>query len=435
MDLLVILTRAYEVLSLPIVPVFLIVGIILTVKTRFLQLRAFPTFIRLLTKGARKADKNLKTISPMHAFFTSMATTIGMGNIVGPSIAIMLGGPGALFWMISFSFFASIIKFTEVSFGVYTRERTEQGDIIGGPTQYLKLISPWLAGWYGVVIIIVLAIWSGVQTNTMANIFAKEGIPTWQTGLALAIFVYFVLRGGAQRVGALASKLVPLMAILYLVFAAFILLQDISALKHAIVLVFQRAFRPAAAAGGFLGASMFSAMSAGIFKSVYSSEAGIGKAAIPHAMADVKKPTDQGILAIYGVAIDATIALVSGLLILVTGVWLTTKGTIDSTLIYDVFKDNSPAIGRYVLMISAGLFALTTVMGNSFDGSQSFASMTRHRFVWIYKLFTICIIFLSSLASVPVVWRVVDILVILIALPNVIGITILAFKKPDVLKV
>jgi len=110
MDLLVVLTRIYDVLSLPIVPVFLLVGIILTLKTRFLQLRAFPTFIRLLTKGARKADKNLKTISPMHAFFTSMATTIGMGNIVGPSIAIMLGGPGALFWMIGFSFFCQHYK-------------------------------------------------------------------------------------------------------------------------------------------------------------------------------------------------------------------------------------------------------------------------------------------------------------------------------------
>ncbi|MFC1845631.1 alanine:cation symporter family protein [Candidatus Dependentiae bacterium] len=103
--------------------------------------------------------------------------------------------------MILFAFFAGILKFTEVTFGVYTREKTASGEIIGGPTQYLKLIHPWLAAWYGVVIIFVLAIWSGVQTNTIANIFAKEGIATWQTGLGTAIIIYLILRGGAKRVG------------------------------------------------------------------------------------------------------------------------------------------------------------------------------------------------------------------------------------------
>ncbi|MFC1845630.1 alanine:cation symporter family protein [Candidatus Dependentiae bacterium] len=223
------------------------------------------------------------------------------------------------------------------------------------------------------------------------------------------------------------------MSIFYIAFAFLILFKDISSLKYAVMLVFKSAFSPAAAAGGFLGASVFTAMSQGIFKSVYSSEAGIGKAAIPHSLADVKNPTDQGILAIYGVVLDAFIALISGLLILITGVWK--SGVVDSTMIYDVFKLYSPTLGRFVLMVSAGLFALTTVMGNSFDGSQSFASMTKHRWVWPYRVFILIAVFLGALVSMPIVWKLVDILVILIALPNVIGITILAFRKPEVLKV
>lgn len=435
MTLLQVLTYISHILMFPMVPVFLCVGVVLTIKTRFLQFRAFPKFLKLITKGAPKARGNMNTIKPMHAFFTSLSTTIGMGNIVGPSIAIVIGGPGALFWMISYTFFAGIIKFTEVSFGVYTREKTKSGDIIGGPTQYLKLIHPWLAGWYGVVIVIVLSIWSGVQTNTIAKIFAKEGLPPWVTGLGSAIFVYVVLKGGAKRVGAFASKLVPLMSVLYIVFAGFILFKDMGALSRAITSVFRDAFSPTAAVGGFMGASLFSAMSAGIFKSIYSSEAGIGKAAIPNSIADVEKPTDQGILAIYGVIVDAVIALMSGLLILVTGMWMIGDSALDSTLIYDVFKFNSPAVGRFVLMLSAGLFALTTVMGNSFDGSQSFASMTGHRWASFYLFSTMIIVFLGAFVSVPIVWKLVDILVVLIALPNVIGITILAFKKPEVLEV
>ncbi|MFC1845629.1 alanine/glycine:cation symporter family protein [Candidatus Dependentiae bacterium] len=415
---------------------FLGVGILLTIKTGFLQFRAFPKFLKLLTGGAQKGEGGMKTIHPIHALFAALSTSLGMGNIISPSIAIMIGGPGALFWMVAYAFFAGIIKFTEVSFALHTRTKTADGQVISGPTQYLKLVHSWLANWYGIVIIAVFAVWSGVQSNTLAKIFAKEGIQAWQTGLALAFIVFIVLAGGAKRVGLFASRLVPLMCGLYISFAFLILFSNLPALKDALYLVFSHAFSPAAATGGFLGASVFAAMSAGIFKSIYTTEAGLGTSSIPHSVADVKNPTDQGILALFSVIADAFFSFVSGLLVLITGMWMVGEGALDSTLMYAVFKMRSPlALGRFVLVISIGLFVLTTVIGNSFNGTQSFASMTKHRWVWLYHLFTVLVIFFGALVGVPLVWKIVDLLIVLIAVPNVIGIAILAFKKPEVLRV
>jgi alanine or glycine:cation symporter, AGCS family len=435
MDLFSFLSHIYDVLGYPLMFLFLAVGVILTLKTGFLQLRCFSRFMHLLTKGANKSDGNMKTISPIHALMTAMGTTLGIGSVVGPSIAIMTGGPGALFWMVAFAFFAGIIKFTEVCFAIATRQKTSTGDIISGPTQYLKLVHRSLASWYGFIIIFVFAIWSGVQSNTLAGIFAKEHIPTWQTGLAAALLTLLVVSGGAQRVGKTASKIVPVMCFLYVAFSVFILFKDLTVLKQAIVLVFSNAFTPAAATGGFMGASVVSAMSAGIFKSIYTTEAGLGTSSIAHSVADVKNPSDQGILAMYSVVADAFFSFLSGLVVLVTGTWMVGEAHLNNTLMYEAFKMASPDIGRIILVICIGLFAFTTVIGNSFNGAHNFASMTKHRFSGVYYLFSALMIFLGAQMDVPIIWKLVDIMIILVAIPNIIGITILAFKKPDVLKI
>lgn len=414
---------------------FLAIGAILTIKTGFLQLRCWPKFINLITKGAHKSDGTMKTISPIHALLTAMGTTLGIGSVVGPSIAIMTGGPGALFWMVAFAFFAGIIKYTEVCFAISTRQKTASGAIISGPTQYLKLVHRSLSSWYGFIIIFVFAVWSGVQSNTLAGIFAKESIPTWQTGLAVSLLMLLVVSGGAARVGRTASKIVPVMCFLYVIFAVYVLLKNGGALPGALASIFSNAFTPAAAAGGFMGATVLSAMSAGIFKSIYTTEAGLGTSSIAHSIADVKTPADQGILAMYSVVADAFFSFLSGLVVLVTGLWMVGENALDNTLMYEAFKSASPDFGRIILVVCIGLFAFTTVIGNSFNGAHNFASMTKHRFVGVYYVFTAFMIFLGAQISVPVVWKLVDIMIILVAIPNIIGITILAFKKPEVLRV
>ncbi len=426
-----------SVFAIPATILFFGVAILLTIKTGFMQFRGFGRFIQLITQGVEgtkqedKANK-MKTINSFHALFAAMATTIGMGNIVGPSIAIMSGGPGALFWILVYMFFGSATKFTEVTYALHTRIKTEDGKIIGGPMQYLKSVSTFLASWYGVIMAFLFIYWSSVQSNTLASIFAIENVPEWTVGLTLAVLVFVVLGGGAKRVGALASKLVPIMFFLYICFALFILLANPVSLQNAFKLILQSILSPAAAMGGFLGASVFKAMHAGIYRGIYISESGLGVSSIPHSMADTERPLDQGILAMYSAIADMILCTISGLLVLVTGVW--TQGEFRSTLAYEVFKMHSPVYGQLVLLISISLFVLTTVIGNSFNGMQSFAALTRHRWLKPYKFFTIIGIFLGALMPVTLAWQIMDTMLTLAAVPNLIGLVILAFTKPEVLR-
>jgi len=440
MNLLEILIFLKErVLGTPSAFIFLSVGIFLTLKTRFLQIRAFPRFLSFLKKGGMKREKegNIKTINSLHAMFAAMATSLGMGNIVGPSIAIIWGGPGALFWLLAYNFFGGILRFAETSFALHTRKKTADGSIISGPIQYLKLVSKWVARWYGVIMIAVFAVWSGVQSNTLAKILAKESVPEWCVGLALAIIVLVILHGGAKRVGFVASKLVPIMCFLYLAFSLLIIFKDVTALKNAINLIFSSVFRPVAAVGGFAGATVLAAMREGIYRSIYITEAGLGTSSIPHSMSDVKNPTDQGLLAMYSIFADSIISFISGLLVIVTGMWMV--GGFTPTLIYDAFKFNLPptvqSLGQFVLIISISMFVITTVIGNSFNGLQSFASFTKHRWNLFYKLFTAAFIFASALFSAPLMWAMVDLAITFVAVPNVICLALLAIKKPEFLKI
>ncbi len=413
------------ILSIPIIITFFGVGIFLTFLTKCAQIRALPQFFTLITCGVkRKASGN--SINSFHALFTAMATTMGMGNVVGPSLAIMVGGPGALFWLLVYIFFGAVIKFTEVTFAVSTRVKTEDGLIIGGPMQYLKEVSPLLASWYNIGILFLLISWSSLQSNTLASILVYECVPQWITGALLACLTFVILRGGAQRVGIFASRLVPIMFVLYITSALFVLFKDVHALGTAIMLVIHNIITPAAAMGGFVGATIFQAMRIGVLRGILMTEAGVGTSAIPHSLADVQRPVDQGILAMCSMGCDAFLAMVSGLLALVTGVWM--QGEFRSTLIYEAFLLNAPFFCRYILVISVALFVLTTVIGNSFNGMQSFNVLMRYRWRNCYIAIITVIIFCGALINVPLAWEVADTIMVFVAIPHLIGLMILAGK-------
>ncbi len=437
MELLALFKWINNISQVPCTVLFLGTAVILTLKTCFMQIRGFPRFIHLLRYGVPTTHVQHKPGSPQlidsfHALFAAMATTIGMGNIVGPSVAIVAGGPGALFWLLVYIFFGSVTKFTEVTFALRTRIKTADGHVIGGPMQYLQQVTPFLGYLYIIVMIVAAAGWSAAQANTLAQVFARESVPEWIIGLVLSLLVFGVLQGGAQRVGEAASRLVPLMFVLYITFAVMILLQDLPALGNAFALVAHSIFSPAAPVGGFAGATIFAAMRAGIFKAIYITEAGVGTSAIPHAVADTKRPTDQGILALFSMISDAFLCTVSGLLVLVTGFWMT--GEFKSTLVYEAFKLNSPGFGSIVLLISITLFVLTTVIGNSFNGLQNFSSLTAYKGIYWYIGFTMLAIFLGALMRVELVWEMLDTFAMLLAVPNLIGLLILTFTQPQALK-
>ena len=425
-----------EITALPATVIFFGVAVLLTLKTRFVQLRSFRYFLQLLRKGFQESDtkeQDVKTINPFHALFTAMASTIGMGNLVVPAVAIYSGGPGALFWLLIYIFFGCVTKFAEVSYAVESRVKMDDGTVIGGPMQYLKYIASWLGGWYMFVIAFLYMSWSALQANTLALICFQEGISKIYIGIALSLLMIFVLRGGARRVGVIASKLVPIMFTLYVVFAMFILLRDISAVYQAFSLIFSSAFSSTAALGGYVGVALLQAMRSGIYRGIFITEAGIGTSSIAHAIADTKKPSDQGVLAMYSMMSDAFLSTISGLLVLVTGVWM--QGNFRSTFIYEAFKMHAPAAGDIILLITISLFVLTTVIGNTFNGKQSFALLTHNKYISVYLSMSVVAIFVGALADVEFMWAYLDVLLTLIAIPNVLGLLYLAFKKPKVLEV
>jgi len=422
-----------SVLSFPLVSMFFGISILLTMVLWFPQVRAFPRFVHLLIKGPHEKAESNDSLSAFHALFAAIATTMGMGNIVGPSMAIMVGGPGALFWLLVYIFLGSVIKFAEVTFAVSTRQKTAEGKIIGGPMQYLKQVSPFIAHWYNAAIIVLLMSWSSLQSNTLATILLKESVPAWVTGFLLALIALIILQGGAQRFGRIASALVPVMFVLYVSSALFILLKDLGALRDAFFLIINHITTPAAAIGGFAGASLFQAMRIGILRGILMTEAGVGTAAIPHSLATTTRPADQGILAMCSMVSDAFLSTISGLLALVTGVWM--EGPFRSTLIYEVFLNNLPFWGRYVLVASVVLFVLTTVIGNSFNGMQSFNVLTRYRWAHIYITTIVAVIFCGALVSAPLAWEIADTLMVFVALPNLLGLLVLAYKQYGILKI
>lgn len=433
MDMLQFCTRIDDFLAMPSTILFVLIGIFLTFKTRFVQIRAFPRLVSLVTGGVEHHhSEKEKMINPFHALLTAMSTTIGMGNIAGPSIAVITGGPGALFWLVIYSFFGAVTKFTEVVLAMTLRKKLPDGSVLGGPTQYLKDISPLLGMWYGGITVFLFAGWSGLQANTLANVFFLESVPKWITGFVLAVVVFMVMMGGIKRIGAVASKLVPFMFILYVSFALFILFSDLRVLCHALGLIFHHVFTPCAAVGGFLGATVISALKTGVHKSVYITESGLGTSSIPHSMADTDQVRDQAILAMFSVAADMVLSILSGLLVIVTGVW--SRGEFSSTLVYEVFRDYSSGFGKYVLLASITLFVLTTVIGNSFNASQSFASFTRYRGMTAYYIFLCVIIFVGALVQVPLAWKIMDILLVLVAIPHLVGLFALSLKHSKLIK-
>lgn len=433
MNVIFFLINLNYYLAVPTAFLLMGVALFLTHKLGLIQIRYWARFFKLLRHGIRHdgEESTLKTITPFQALFTAMSTSLGIGTIVGPSIAIIMGGPGALFWLVFYSLCASITKYAEVAFALYFRTQTASGQVLGGPMQYLMVVHRSVGLWYAYATIILFASWSGLQSNVLAETLAQEGIPEWWTGMCIAILTFIMLRGGARVIGEFNSKLVPFMSTLYITFSLYIIwlhrLQLIPMLK----LIGDSVIAPSAAAGGLAGATLYAAMKSGIYKGAYITESGIGTAAIPHSFADVKRPTDQATLAMISVYADTFLCFLSGLVVLITDVWRISY--VSNTLMYRVFSNTLPVLGKPVLIITISLFAFGTIVGNSFNGRQSYAAVTHYRYMTVYYLFVCAVIFVGAVSTVPLVWEAVEILMPLVVIPNGISIVYLTLQYPKVL--
>jgi len=410
---------------------FLLLGsIYLSFKTRFIQIRAIPAmFKQLFGNFFSRKVKDPHAIQANKALFMAMATTMGVGSILSPIVAIGFGGPGALLGFLLAMIFGGASKFTEVSLAVKHRKRLEDGTIEGGPMQYIKdKIDPTLATIYAILTFMLVSVWQSTQSHTIASLLEPYHIPHAVTGIGVAVLILVCLTGGVKRIGTIAEKLVPMMFLLFSAAGLWIVFQNISKLPGVIQLIFQSAFSVKALTGAAVGAGFFKAMRWGLAKGFFSNEAGIGTAAIPHSNATTTDPIKQGTLAIISVYADGFLCLLSGLIVLLTGVWQDPGVSFNINMLVKALSIYFPASGPIILLFSIVLFAFTTILGNSYNGSQCFLYATKNRWIYFYYAVIASIIYAGAVADLTLVWTITDFFMAPVALINIMSIIVITRK-------
>jgi len=406
-------------------------GVYLTVRLGFFQFRylghAWRHSFGLVFKRSVSTDDG--AITPFQAVTSAMAATIGVGNIAGVATAIALGGPGAIFWMWMVALVGMATKMAEATLGLKYRHVDEDGHVSGGVFYYIeKGLGPqwkWLAVLYAFLAgLAAFGIGNMVQSNTMAqSLETGFGIPHWATGFALVLLVGVVTLGGISRIAVTAEKIVPVMAVAYLIGALAILAVNIGEVPGALLTIVTSAFEPAPAIGGFAGASVAMAVRYGIARGIFSNEAGLGSASIVHAQAR-NQPFRQGFWGVWEVFIDTlVVCTMTALVILVTGVVET--GANGADLTSAAFSTGLPGPGGYVIIVAIAFFAYTTMLTWNFYGEKSWEYLFGRKVVLPYRLVFLLFVFLGSVGALELVWDIADTFNGLMAAPNLVALVLL----------
>jgi AGCS family alanine or glycine:cation symporter len=421
-----------EILVLPAL-ILLLSSIYLTWKTRFIQIRAFPDMIKIFISGLRRKQKEgarEQTVLAHKALLTAISTTIGTSSIVSPIIAVRLGGPGALVGFLLAMLLGTAVSFAEVALALTYRKKLPDGTIMGGPMQYLAdEISPFLARWYAIGTLILISIWSGVQTNTIADLLASYTIPTYATGLVASCFILIGLAGGIKRIANISEMLVPVMFVLYILGAGWIVLANFDQIPAALNLIFRSAFNINALAGGTFAGGIQLMLRWGLLRGLQGSEAGLGTGTFPHSMAKTDNPKHQGILAMASIYSHGVICFLSGLTTILTGTWQDASIPLGINIARHTFAMHFAYLGPCILMISAFLFSFGTILGNGYNGSQCFFYITNNKYKYLYRAGIALAIFFGAISDVRFVNILQDFCMIPVAIPHIIGIVILARRR------
>lgn len=405
------------------------VGFFLQAGLKFMPILKLGTGFKMLFAGRKSQGEG--QISPFNALMTSLSATIGTGNIAGVATAIFLGGPGALFWMWMTALVGMATKYAEAVLAVKYRETDELGNYVGGPMYYIKNGLDkkwyWLAPAFALFgAIAAFGIGNGVQANGVAAVINSNfGVPAHITGIVLMVLTAFVILGGITRIGSVAGKLVPFMAVAYIVAGLLVLLINIGSIGNAISLVFTHAFTPSAAEGGFAGAAVWAAIRFGVARGVFSNEAGLGSAPIAHAAASTAGPVNQGLIAMLGTFIDTIIVCsITGLAIISSGAW--TSGESGAALTSLAFESSLPGIGGYLIAIALSIFAFTTILGWSFYGEKCVGFFFGTKALIPYRVLWIIAIYFGATADLGFIWLLADTLNAMMAIPNLIALALLS---------
>lgn len=402
-------------------------GVFLTFRLRFLPVRRLGFALTQLFRKSRGEG----TIGAFPALATALSATIGTGNIAGVATAIFLGGPGALVWMWLIAIVGMATKFCEAVLAVHFRQRDSSGQYIGGPMYYIRhglgARFAWLAVLFAVFGMLAgFGIGNSVQANSVADGLASSfGIPVWATGVTLAILVAMVILGGIRRIAQVATTLVPIMAVAYLLTGLVVLITHWQALPEAIALCFESAFTGTAASGSFAGASVWAAIRYGVARGIFSNEAGLGSAPIAHASATTDHPVRQGTLAMLGTFFDTlVICSVTGLAIVVTGAW--ESGATGAPLSALAFSATFGALGETIVVLGLVVFAFTTLLGWSLYSERCAQYLFGDRALLPFRICWILMVPIGATSDLKLVWVVADILNALMAVPNLVALLVLS---------
>ena len=414
-------------------------GLHFTIRTRFVQVRCFGEGMRKVFGNFNMhGGKHEGGMSSFQALTTAIAAQVGTGNIVGACGAILVGGPGAIFWMWIIAFFGMATIYAEAVLAQETRVVHEDGSVSGGPVFYIKKafnnkFGSFLAVFFAIAIILALGFMGCmVQSNSIAEACNNAfGIPGWVMGLIVAALAGFIFLGGINRIASVTEKLVPIMAALYLLFGLIILIARIRYIPETFGMIFKYAFEPNAIIGGGLGYALKTAISQGVKRGLFSNEAGMGSTPHAHAIAKVKKPHDQGVVAMVGVFIDTFVVLTMTALIVISTLYAG-NGILASGAAEGVSKTNMAQLafgevfgstfGSCVVAICLLFFAFSTIISwNLFGRINVHFLFGRKTASKIYSVIAVVFIFLGSCLSNDLVWELTDMFNQLMVIPNVIA--------------
>ena len=395
-------------------------GLFLTVRLRFVQVVRFREALRTLVPAAEAGARG--ALSPFQAFMTALAATIGTGNIAGVATAVVSGGPGAVFWIWCYGFFATAIKFTEAVLGIRYRSLSKER-LSAGPMHYLRDgMGLKRLGWVYALVAGVAALTTTpfTQPNSMADVLRSQlGVPTWLSGLAIALLAWLVIIGGVRSIGRVAEKLSPLKVLLYLGGGLATIVVHRGHLPGVLALIFQEAFSLKGALGGTAGVGMMVAMRYGLARGIYANEAGYGTAAVVYGTARSERPVQQGLNAVMEVFIVSFVtSSISALTVLVSGAWR--SGETGAALVAGAFGTAIPG-GGYVVTFCVVLFGYTTLIGWSYYGEQFLEHVFGPRVTVPYR-WTYCgLVVFGAVGKVDTIWAWGDLMNGLQVFPNLVG--------------
>ncbi|MBM7854559.1 AGCS family alanine or glycine:cation symporter [Desulfohalotomaculum tongense] len=404
-------------------------GIYLTVRLKLLQIIRLPMALKLIFTAQNDGKGDVNSFA---ALCTALAATVGTGNIVGVATAIKAGGPGALFWMWLAAFFGMATKYSEALLAVKYRSVDANGQISGGPMYYIEngMGSKYrpLAVMFAVcgVLVAFFGIGTFPQVNAIVStVELSLGVPVPVTAAVLTLLVALVTIGGLKRIAGVASKVVPFMALFYVLICLCTLIAYAEQVPQAVKLIIESAFSGTAAAGGFLGATVLMAIRNGVARGVFSNEAGLGSAPIAAAAAKTKWPAKQGLISMTGTFIDTIIVCtMTGLALVVTGAW--SGKAAGAAMTQEAISAAFPAVGPYILTMGLVLFAFTTILGWNYYGERCCEYLFGTKSIKPYRGIFIGLVAAGAFLKLDVIWLIADIVNGMMAIPNLIALLALS---------